>query len=77
MPAHGKLFVVELVLPEGDLLRAQGTKKGIISEAVKWRLFNQIVSEVRAAFADLSTDDLMQFCSAGRCASPQLRRFGL
>jgi hypothetical protein len=40
-----------------SFLGAQGLKKGALSkfieDAVKWRLFDQTVSEVRAAFADV------------------------
>jgi hypothetical protein len=43
-------------------LGAQGLKKGAISkfveDAVKWRLFDQTVSKVREAFADMSADQL-------------------
>jgi len=43
-------------------LGAQGLKKGALSkfveDAVKWRLFDQTVSQVRDAFADVPADDL-------------------
>lgn len=43
-------------------LGARGLKKGALSkfveDAVKWRLFDQTVSEVRAAFADLPPEEL-------------------
>jgi len=43
-------------------LGAQGLKKGAISQfiedAVKWRLFDQTVGEVRTAFADVPPDQL-------------------
>ena len=43
-------------------LGAQGLKKGALSkfieDAVKWRLFDQTVNEVRQAFADVPADDL-------------------
>ena len=43
-------------------LGAQGLKKGALSkfieDAVKWRLFDQTVNEVRQAFADLPPDEL-------------------
>lgn len=43
-------------------LGAQGLKKGALSkfieDAVKWRLFDQTVSEVRKAFADVPADEL-------------------
>jgi hypothetical protein len=45
-------------------LGAQGMKKGdlskFIEEAVRWRIFHQTVREVRAAFADVSPDDLQK-----------------
>lgn len=45
-----------------SFLGAQGLKKGALSkfieDAVKWRLFDQTVSEVRAAFADVPPDRL-------------------
>ena len=43
-------------------LGAQGLKKGALSkfieDAVKWRLFDQTVNEVRQAFADVPADEL-------------------
>jgi hypothetical protein len=43
-------------------LGARGLKKGALSEfvedAVKWRLFDQTVNEVREAFADVPADEL-------------------
>jgi hypothetical protein len=43
-------------------LGAQGLKKGALSkfieDAVKWRLFDQTVNEVRKAFADVPADEL-------------------
>ena len=43
-------------------LGAQGLKKGALSkfveDAVKWRLFDQTVTDVRKAFADLPDDEL-------------------
>lgn len=43
-------------------LGSQGLKKGALSkfieEAVKWRLFNQTVSEVHEAFADVPSGEL-------------------
>jgi hypothetical protein len=43
-------------------LGAQGLKKGALSkfieDAVKWRLFDQTVNEVRQGFADLPPDEL-------------------
>jgi hypothetical protein len=45
-----------------NYLGAQGLKKGALSkfieDAVKWRLFNQTVDEVREAFVDVPTDEL-------------------
>jgi ribbon-helix-helix protein len=45
-------------------LGSQGMKKGdlskFIEEAVKWRLFDQTVSEVREAFADVPPDKLQK-----------------
>ncbi len=43
-------------------LGAQGLKKGALSrfveDAVKWRLFDQSVIQTRAAFADITADEL-------------------
>jgi len=43
-------------------LGAQGLKKGALSkfieDAVKWRLFDQTVNQVRQAFADVPVDRL-------------------
>ena len=43
-------------------LVARGLKKGALSkfieDAVKWRLFDQTVNEVRQAFADVPADEL-------------------
>jgi len=43
-------------------LGARGLKKGALSkfveDAVKWRLFDQTVREVRQAFADIPPDEL-------------------
>ena len=43
-------------------LGSQGLKKGALSQfiedAVKWRLFNQTVGEVREAFAGVPADEL-------------------
>jgi len=43
-------------------LGAQGLKKGALSkfieDAVKWRLLDQTVNEVRQAFADVPPDEL-------------------
>jgi Ribbon-helix-helix domain len=43
-------------------LGARGLKKGALSkfveDAVKWRLFDQTVSEVREAFADMPAEEL-------------------
>jgi hypothetical protein len=45
-------------------LGAQGMKKGDISkfieEAVRWRIFHDTVQEARAAFADVSPDELQR-----------------
>jgi len=45
-------------------LGSQGMKKGdlskFIEEAVRWRIFHQTVREARAAFADVSADDLQK-----------------
>jgi len=45
-------------------LGAQGMKKGdlskFIEEAVRWRIFHQTVREARAAFADVSPDELQR-----------------
>ena len=43
-------------------LGSQGLKKGALSQfiedAVKWRLFNQTVDEVRQAFAGVAADEI-------------------
>jgi len=43
-------------------LGAQGLKKGALSkfveDAVKWRLFDRTVSQVRSAFADVPAEEL-------------------
>jgi hypothetical protein len=45
-------------------LGAQGMKKGDISkfieEAVRWRIFQQTVSDTRAAFADVPPEELQK-----------------
>jgi hypothetical protein len=45
-------------------LGSQGMKKGdlskFIEEAVRWRIFHQTIGEVRAAFADVSHDELQK-----------------
>ena len=45
-------------------LGSQGMKKRdlskFIEEAVRWRIFNHTVREVRAAFADVPTDELQK-----------------
>ncbi len=45
-------------------LGSQGMKKGdlskFIEEAVRWRIFHQTVRAARAAFADVSPDELQQ-----------------
>jgi hypothetical protein len=45
-------------------LGAQGMKKGdlskFIEEAVRWRIFHQTVREARAAFSDVSPDELQK-----------------
>ncbi len=45
-------------------LGSQGMKKGdlskFIEEAVRWRIFHQTVHEARAAFADVSPDELQK-----------------
>jgi hypothetical protein len=45
-------------------LGSQGMKKGdlskFIEEAVRWRIFHQTVREARAAFADISADELQK-----------------
>ena len=47
-----------------SFLGSQGMKKGDISkfieEAVRWRIFHQTVREARAAFADVSPDELQK-----------------
>jgi len=45
-------------------LGSQGMKKGdlskFIEEAVRWRIFHQTVREARAAFADVSANELQK-----------------
>jgi len=45
-------------------LGSQGMKKGdlskFIEEAVRWRIFHQTVREARAAFADVSPEELQK-----------------
>ena len=45
-------------------LGSQGMRKGdlskFIEEAVRWRIFHQTVRETRAAFADVSSDELQK-----------------
>jgi Ribbon-helix-helix domain len=45
-------------------LGSQGMKKGdlskFIEEAVRWRIFHQTVREARAAFANVSADELQK-----------------
>ena len=45
-------------------LGSQGMKKGdlskFIEEAVRWRIFHQTVREARAAFADVTPDELQK-----------------
>jgi len=47
-----------------SFLGAQGMRKGDISkfieEAVRWRIFHRTVGEARAAFADVSPDELQK-----------------
>jgi len=47
-----------------SFLGAQGMRKGDISkfieEAVRWRIFHRTVGEARAAFADVSPDQLQK-----------------
>jgi hypothetical protein len=47
-----------------SFLGSQGMKKGdlskFIEEAVRWRIFHQTVREARAAFADVSPDELQK-----------------
>jgi hypothetical protein len=56
-----------------DLLAQRGAKKGSLSqfveEAVKWRIFEQNLAETRAAFADLSPEELQAIANeAGEAA---------
>jgi hypothetical protein len=54
----------EVDLALRSYLGAQGMKKGDISkfieEAVRWRIFQQTVREARAAFADVSAEELQK-----------------
>jgi hypothetical protein len=62
-------------------LGAQGMRKGDISkyaeEAVRWRMFDQTVQEIRARNADVSAEDLMaaidDACASVRAASQAAR----
>ncbi|MGB7180592.1 MAG: ribbon-helix-helix domain-containing protein [Burkholderiaceae bacterium] len=59
-------------------LGAQGMRKGDISkfieEAVRWRMFDQSVQQVKARNADRSADELQaiidEACAAVRAAAP-------
>ncbi|MGB7184476.1 MAG: ribbon-helix-helix domain-containing protein [Burkholderiaceae bacterium] len=59
-------------------LGAQGMRKGDISkfieEAVRWRMFDQSVQQVKARHADRSADELQaiidEACAAVRAATP-------
>lgn len=44
-------FMSDRGMPEGELSR-------FIEEAVKWRMFDQTLSETREKFADLAPDEL-------------------
>ncbi len=60
-------------------LGARGLKKGALSkfveDAVKWRLFDQTVNEVRQSFADMPADNLQNLIDeAVAIARKQKRR---
>lgn len=64
-PENTRLTIIwskETDLALRSFLGSQGLKKGALSkfieDAVKWRLFDQTVSEVREAFADVPPDRL-------------------
>jgi hypothetical protein len=61
-----------------SLLAQRGLKKGDLSrfveDAVKWRVFNETLTEVREKFADLPPDELQAMIDEA-CASVRAERF--
>jgi len=61
-----------------SLLAQRGLKKGDLSrfveDAVKWRVFNETLTEVREKFADLPHDELQAMIEEA-CASVRAERF--
>lgn len=62
-----------------SLLAQRGLKKGdlskFIEDAVRWRVFDQTVSEAREAFADMSPDAVQELIDeACQAARQEMRR---
>lgn len=60
-------FLAQRGLKKGDLSR-------FVEEAVKWRVFNETLTEVREKFADLPPDELQAMIDEA-CASVRAERF--
>ena len=60
-------FLAQRGLKKGDLSR-------FVEEAVKWRVFNETLTEVREKFADLPPDELQTMIDEA-CASVRTERF--
>lgn len=60
-------FLAQRGLKKGDLSR-------FVEEAVKWRVLNETLTEVRGKFADLPPDDLQAMIDEA-CASVRAERF--
>lgn len=59
-------FLAQRGLKKGDLSR-------FVEEAVKWRVFNETLTEVREKFADLPPDELQAMIDEA-CASVRAER---
>ena len=60
-------FLAQRGLKKGDLSR-------FVEDAVKWRVFNETLTEVREKFADLPPDELQAMIDEA-CASVRAERF--
>lgn len=60
-------FLAQRGLKKGDLSR-------FVEEAVKWRVLNETLTEVREKFADLPPDELQAMIDEA-CASVRAERF--
>ena len=60
-------FLAQRGLKKGDLSR-------FVEEAVKWRVFDETLTEVREKFADLPPDELQAMVDEA-CASVRAERF--